>query len=218
MRKSQFVSPSFSCSSTFLRSGKVKVLISVFAFLFFFLFFFFLLLLFFFLLKLLCLFALFFNSISTFLDYLMQNLSFWKNCRGTVKPIAGICLKVVVIERPEFELANFYFAVQHFNHNTSRTPLYYYSRFLFIQELANCLTLESEWQQVSRTLRSILSKLRNSVVCMVSVCPPIFNSSSSVANPLDIVPSAPLTIDIVVTFKFHSLHYYYYYYWIRSLL
>ena len=42
---------------------------------------------------------------------------------------------------------------------------------------SSCLSLESEWQQVSRTLLSILADLKNAIVYMVSVCTPISISS-----------------------------------------
>ena len=45
----------------------------------------------------------------------------------------------------------------------------------------------------------------NAVVWMVSTCPLIFRSSSLSANRLMTVVSAPITIDITVTFMFHSL-------------
>ena len=58
--------------------------------------------------------------------------------------------------------------------------------------------------QVSRTLLSILAVLNNVVVWMVSTRPLISKSSSLFNNPLVTVPKAPITIGIIVTFKFHS--------------
>ena len=57
--------------------------------------------------------------------------------------------------------------------------------------------------QVSRTL-SILSDLNNVVVWMVSTHPLISKSSSPFTNPLVSVLRAPITIDITVSFMFHS--------------
>ena len=48
----------------------------------------------------------------------------------------------------------------------------------FIQTLADSLLLESEWQQVSGTLFSILADFDHAIVWMVSASPPIFNSSN----------------------------------------
>ena len=58
--------------------------------------------------------------------------------------------------------------------------------------------------QVSRTLLSILADVNNVVVSIVSTRPLIFMSCSPYTNPLVIVPSAPITIGITVTFMFHS--------------
>ena len=58
--------------------------------------------------------------------------------------------------------------------------------------------------QVSRTLLSILADLNNAVVWTVSTRPVIFKSSIFWTNLLVTVPSPPITICIIVTFKFHS--------------
>ena len=63
---------------------------------------------------------------------------------------------------------------------------------------------DSKSPQVSRTLLSILDNLSNAVVWMVSICPLISNFSSPFTNPLGIVPSAPTTVNITVTFTFLS--------------
>ena len=60
---------------------------------------------------------------------------------------------------------------------------------------------DSKSPQVSRALLSILN---NGVVWMVSTRPLISKSSNPFNNPLVTVPKAPITIDIVVTFMFHS--------------
>ena len=64
---------------------------------------------------------------------------------------------------------------------------------------------DSKSPQVSRTLPSILAVLNNAVVWMVSTRPPTSKSSSPFSNPLVTVPNAPITIGIIVTFKFHSI-------------
>ena len=61
--------------------------------------------------------------------------------------------------------------------------------------------------QVSRALRSILANLNYAVVWMVSTHPVISKSSCSCTNPLVTVPRAPITIDIIITFMFHSFFY-----------
>ena len=63
---------------------------------------------------------------------------------------------------------------------------------------------DSKSPQVSRTLLSILGVLNNVVVWMVSTRPPTSKSSSSSSNPLVTVPNVPITIGVIVTFKFDS--------------
>ena len=72
----------------------------------------------------------------------------------------------------------------------------------FLPALVDGLSLESEWQQVSSSFH--LTDFNNVVVWMVSARPPISNSFSPFTKPLGIVPSAPITIGITVTFMFHS--------------
>ena len=55
-----------------------------------------------------------------------------------------------------------------------------------------------------KTLLSILADLNNAVVWMVFTCLHFSKSLSSFTNPLVIVLRAPITIDITVTFMFHS--------------
>ena len=62
----------------------------------------------------------------------------------------------------------------------------------------------SKSSQVSRTLLTILAVLNNIVVWMVSSRPVISKSSSPCTNPLVTVLRAQNSIDIVVTFMFHS--------------
>ena len=74
--------------------------------------------------------------------------------------------------------------------------------------LADCLSLELEWQkfspQVSRTLLNILADLNNTVVWIVSTRPLISKSSSYFTKPFVIVARVPTTNVITVTFMFHS--------------
>ena len=74
----------------------------------------------------------------------------------------------------------------------------------FTLALANFFQLEFEWQQVSRTLVRILADLNNPVVWMVSTRPLNSKSPSPYTNRLMTVPSATITIGIIVTFMFHS--------------
>ena len=57
--------------------------------------------------------------------------------------------------------------------------------------------------QDSRTLLSSLANLNNAFVWIVKTCPLISKSSSPFTSPSGIVPSAPITIVIIVTFRFH---------------
>ena len=63
---------------------------------------------------------------------------------------------------------------------------------------------DSKSPQVSRTLLSILADPNNAVVWIVSTFPLISEFSCLFINPLVIVPRAPITIGIIVTFMFHS--------------
>ena len=63
---------------------------------------------------------------------------------------------------------------------------------------------DSKSPQVSWTLLGILADLSNAVIWMVSTCPLISKSSNPFTNPLEIVPNAPITNGITVTFMFHS--------------
>ena len=63
---------------------------------------------------------------------------------------------------------------------------------------------DSKFPQVSRTLLSFLVDLNNAVVWMVSTCPLFSESSSPCTSPLVTVPSALITIDIIITVMFHS--------------
>ena len=77
-----------------------------------------------------------------------------------------------------------------------------YSLEFFTWVLADGFSMEFEWQQVSRTLPSILTVLINVVVWMVSTCPPTCKTSSPFSNSL--LTNAPITIGIIVTCMFHS--------------
>ena len=63
---------------------------------------------------------------------------------------------------------------------------------------------DSKSPQVSRTLLSILADLSKVVVWIVSNRPLIYKSSCPFKNPSVIVPRAPITSSIIVTFTFHS--------------
>ena len=63
---------------------------------------------------------------------------------------------------------------------------------------------DSKSPQVSRTRLRILAVLSNAVVWIVSTRPPTSKSSMPFNNLLVIVPKAPITIDTIVTFMFHS--------------
>ena len=62
---------------------------------------------------------------------------------------------------------------------------------------------ESKTLQVIRTLLSILTDLNNAVVSTVSTEPLISMSSNLFVNTLQIIPSAPITVGITVTFTFY---------------
>ena len=63
---------------------------------------------------------------------------------------------------------------------------------------------DSKSPQASRTFLSILAVLSNAVIWIVSTRLLTSKSSRPFNNPLVIVPKAPITIDIIVTFMFHS--------------
>ena len=63
---------------------------------------------------------------------------------------------------------------------------------------------DSKSPQVSKTLLSILVVLNNAVVWMFSIRPLTSKPSSPFNNPLVTVPKAPITVGIIVTFRFHS--------------
>ena len=62
---------------------------------------------------------------------------------------------------------------------------------------------DSKSPHVSRTRLRILAVLSNAVVCIVSTRPPTSKSSRPFDNPFVIVPNAPITNGIIVTFMFH---------------
>ena len=67
----------------------------------------------------------------------------------------------------------------------------------------HCNVSDSKSSQVSTTLFSILSDLKNVVVWMVSTHPLISNSSCPRINPLLTVPRAPITNCVTFIFMFH---------------
>ena len=80
-----------------------------------------------------------------------------------------------------------------------------YSLEFFTSATSDGLSLEIEWQQVSRTLLSILTVFNNAVVWMVSTRPPTSKSSRLFNNSLITVPN-------------YYYHYYYYYYYLRLFM
>ena len=60
---------------------------------------------------------------------------------------------------------------------------------------------DSKSSQVSRTFLSILADLIMAVIWMITVHPPISNSFSLFTKPLEIVPSAPITIGIFMFYQ-----------------
>ena len=70
--------------------------------------------------------------------------------------------------------------------------------------LADGLSLEFEWHQVSKTLLSILADLNNAVDWVASTRPVISKSSRLCTNPFVTVLKAPITIGITVTIMFLS--------------
>ena len=94
-----------------------------------------------------------------------------------------------------------YYGIQHYYYH------YYYSLEFFTQRhlmVFHWSLSDSKCPQVSRTLLSILAVFSNAVVWMVSTRPSTTKSSSPFNNPLVTVPKASITIDIIVTFMFHS--------------
>ena len=82
-----------------------------------------------------------------------------------------------------------------------------YSLEFFTSALADCFSLESEWQKVFTSLQDssqYSAVLYDVVVWMVSTRPPTSESSSPFSNPLLTVPNAPIWIGIIVTCMFHS--------------
>ena len=63
-----------------------------------------------------------FNGISTFVGYLMPNLNHSWEDKGVHTFPQGICPKVNVIARLEYELVYYDSAIHRFNHYTTRTP------------------------------------------------------------------------------------------------
>ena len=59
--------------------------------------------------------------------------------------------------------------------------------------------------QVSRTLLNTLAVLNDAVFWMVSILPPISNSSSPLSKPMRTVPSPPIISGITVTLMVHNL-------------
>ena len=88
---------------------------------------------------------------------------------------------------------------------------YYYFYFtlceLFTPALADGLSLEFEWQQVSSSLQNlrILVDLKKAVDWMVSARTPISKFSRPFIKPLKIVAGSPIKIGTTLTPMFNSL-------------
>ena len=67
-----------------------------------------------------------------------------------------------------------------------------------------CSSTDIKSPQVTRTLLRILANHNYTVIWMVFIHLPIFNSSRSLSKPLGTIPSAPITIGITITFMFYS--------------
>ena len=74
----------------------------------------------------------------------------------------------------------------------------------FSRQVFDWRSSDSMSPQVSRTLLSILADQNNDVAWIVSTHPLISMFSSLCTDPLVTVSSVPTTIDITVTFMFHS--------------
>ena len=77
----------------------------------------------------------------------------------------------------------------------------------FTPELTVGLSLDSVWKQISLILQDTSQysdRSSNPVVWMISIRPPISNSSNPLTKPLETVPSTLVTIGITVTLIFHS--------------
>ena len=75
---------------------------------------------------------------------------------------------------------------------------------LYCLRVFNWNLSDSKSHQFSRTFLSILADLNNAVVKIVSARSTLSNSSSTFTKLLRIVPSAPITIGITLTFMFHG--------------
>ena len=64
---------------------------------------------------------------------------------------------------------------------------------------------DRKFSQVSRTLLSILADLNNVVVWMVLILPSISNSCRPLSKSLGTVPSALITIGIIIALMFYTL-------------
>ena len=85
---------------------------------------------------------------------------------------------------------------------------YHFTLWEFLTSaLADGLSLEFEWQQISSSHHnSSQPELTNAVVWIFSSRPLIFKSTSSFSKLLVTVPRVPITTRITVTFMFHSFY------------
>ena len=77
-------------------------------------------------------------------------------------------------------------------------PLVYYFYYYSFKGFSYQLTLGMKNRQTPRSFSVFII-----IVWIVSTCPFISKSSSPIIHPLVTVPSAPITIGIIVTFMFH---------------
>ena len=91
-----------------------------------------------------------------------------------------------------------------FNNLFSFLANFYITLQVFTPALADGISLEFPWQQVLSSLHDSFQYSDSVVVWTTFARPPIFKSSSLCTKPLRIVLSAPTTVDITVTFMFHS--------------
>ena len=77
--------------------------------------------------------------------------------------------------------------------------LLFYSLWIFPLSLS-----DSKFIQLSRTLLSVLVKIRSAVVCTISILPQISNFPTLFSKFMEILPRAPTTIGIAITFMFNS--------------
>ena len=132
-----------------------------------------------------CMFHSFFNSLarSRYLSFFSHSFSFILWSAGTAK---STILQVLFF-------VDYYYYYSFSSFSYQRWPLVFHWSLR-----------DSKSPQIYRSLLSILADLNNAVPWMLTTSPLISKSFSLCTNPLVTLPSAPVTIDITVTFMFHS--------------